>query len=605
MTLTVPTDFFDIGTLGISKLGEMLRVVTLTDGRILAVWYEGSATIANAPGITDTTGAVLGRIFDANGASPGAVFQVNTREVGAQNLPEVAVLADGGFVVAYQSLENYDGGNEDHDIYAQVFTSAGAKSGAEILVTDDAAVSGNEDWDTNPDVYATADGGFIISWTAGYTDRTMGQVFDSSGAEVGGQADLFDAPYLLAQGAQLANGDVVVVNGNDTLEIRLSDAGLDGAPAGVSGAAEPVVIDRDPNSLFAFYNPSVAALPNGNFVIAYTAYPIFAPQETSKAYIEVFGADGTLLSSEAQDLSSRPTGANVDVQVVVRPDGNFVALWVDYEPGATVLEQTAVVYMQEFAQDGTPSVDGPVEVWSIDLGLGDSIPNPTLTLMASGDLFLGFYDADNYSFSGGTDTLQGTIIESDGAGTGGGTTPVVDGVTKTGNKKDNTLKGSKKGDLLSGEGGNDKLFGKAGDDTLLGGDGRDKLDGGGGDDDLSGGEGKDLLKGQAGNDTLDGGAGRDKLDGGTGDDILTGGTDADVFFFRKNGGNDVITDFTAGEDRVFIDNALWGKKWTKVQKMLNKFVEQDGDDVLFTFGDNTLRILDADLATIADDLKII
>ncbi|KIN74810.1 calcium-binding protein [Sulfitobacter guttiformis] len=53
-----------------------------------------------------------------------------------------------------------------------------------------------------------------------------------------------------------------------------------------------------------------------------------------------------------------------------------------------------------------------------------------------------------------------------------------------------------------------------------------------------------------GNDTFDGGAGNDTVDGGAGDDTMTGGTGADVFIAGANGGADVITDFTLGEDRV-------------------------------------------------------
>jgi Ca2+-binding RTX toxin-like protein len=72
---------------------------------------------------------------------------------------------------------------------------------------------------------------------------------------------------------------------------------------------------------------------------------------------------------------------------------------------------------------------------------------------------------------------------------------------------------------------------------------------------LSGGDGNDRLYGGEGNDTLLGGAGNDWLSGGEGNDLLTGGTGGDDFVF--NGGQDIISDFTNGQDRIRIDADLW------------------------------------------------
>jgi len=81
---------------------------------------------------------------------------------------------------------------------------------------------------------------------------------------------------------------------------------------------------------------------------------------------------------------------------------------------------------------------------------------------------------------------------------------------------------------------------------------------------------KDLLNNRAdgGDDTLNGGKGDDVLFGGAGNDTLTGGEGADQFVFlaNSNNGNDVITDFQAGVDKVVfadlvsphdLQNAVW------------------------------------------------
>jgi Ca2+-binding RTX toxin-like protein len=82
------------------------------------------------------------------------------------------------------------------------------------------------------------------------------------------------------------------------------------------------------------------------------------------------------------------------------------------------------------------------------------------------------------------------------------------------------------------------LLGTAYADTILGLGGNDVLEGRGGNDILDGGAGSDRLSGGAGTDTLKGGIGNDRLSGGTGNDI---------FMFGTGDGQDVITDFAAGD----------------------------------------------------------
>jgi hypothetical protein len=133
-------------------------------------------------------------------------------------------------------------------------------------------------------------------------------------------------------------------------------------------------------------------------------------------------------------------------------------------------------------------------------------------------------------------------------------------------------------DNLSGNAGNDFLVGYAGDDTVDGGDGDDILFG----DDLgpsgSGGTpfretGNDVLIGGAGNDILIGGNNGTPVVGGLLGDYLTGGAGNDAFVFHLETltdsltvatelgkstsptlKQDFITDFTPGQDTIFIQN---------------------------------------------------
>lgn len=99
----------------------------------------------------------------------------------------------------------------------------------------------------------------------------------------------------------------------------------------------------------------------------------------------------------------------------------------------------------------------------------------------------------------------------------------------------------------------DDATGGRGGDRLVGNWLANRLDGGPGDDRLSGGGGDDRLIGGEGRDTLIGGGGHDTLYGGPGDDRMTGGAGRDTFIFTQPGfGNDVVTDFQLGVDRLDI-----------------------------------------------------
>ena len=108
--------------------------------------------------------------------------------------------------------------------------------------------------------------------------------------------------------------------------------------------------------------------------------------------------------------------------------------------------------------------------------------------------------------------------------------------------------------------------------------GRDTLIGGSGKDTIYGNAGSDKLYGGKGNDYLSGGSGNDSLYGGVGNDTLTGGSGKDVFVYAKSSGNDVITDYTAGTDKIKISSGSISK--TKIS----------GKDVVFTIGNGTLTV---------------
>lgn len=147
--------------------------------------------------------------------------------------------------------------------------------------------------------------------------------------------------------------------------------------------------------------------------------------------------------------------------------------------------------------------------------------------------------------TGGNDTLNGTAGNDAMYGYGGD-----DNIS--GGSGDDGVFGGSGDDNLSGGSGDDHIKGDSGDDDMSGGRGNDFMEGGSGDDDMSGGRGNDVMAGGSGDDYIDGGRGNDVIMGGTGDDVLTGGQGEDAFLYRAGDGHDTITDYTPGEDKIYM-----------------------------------------------------
>ncbi len=143
--------------------------------------------------------------------------------------------------------------------------------------------------------------------------------------------------------------------------------------------------------------------------------------------------------------------------------------------------------------------------------------------------------------------------------------------------------------------GNDhanRLFGDGNAEFLVGKGGHDRIHGRDGDDELRGGSGNDRLYGDDGNDLLIGGTGHDRLYGGTGSDELEGGAGRDTFFFfTHHTGDNVIRDFTMGEDTLYICKLRWVREIT---------LEQIDADIKLSF-DGKWSLTLEDFDTIAPD----
>ena len=150
-------------------------VIGLADGGFAVVWTDWSGT-----GGDTSESAIRMQRYDSDGNAVGGEILVNTTTEGEQEVPVISSLANGNFVVVWRDFSQSDDDASGFAVRAQVFDSAGIKVGGEFLVN-----TTTFDEQDLPDVAGLSGGGFVVAWddlstTGGDTDdwAVRAQIFD-------------------------------------------------------------------------------------------------------------------------------------------------------------------------------------------------------------------------------------------------------------------------------------------------------------------------------------------------------------------------------------------------------------------------------------------
>jgi hypothetical protein len=256
------------------------------DGRFFAVW---KTTLVEEGAFVES---IFGRRFEADGAPLGGDFALSTTRAGVA-APHVAVTPDGGFVAVWAAID------ETQDVYARRYDAAGDPLGPEFRVN--SYTTGEQD---RPRVSSGEDGAFVVVWDtygawwpeAPDLDDTgvFGRRFAGDGTPIGPEFQInsythdFQArPHI----AHAESGFIIVWGSLDELQ----EGGQDGDGAGVFGQ----VLDFEGERIGSEFQantyttnsqgaPTVAALPDGEFVVAWQS------DEQDGSQMGIFGQRFTL-----------------------------------------------------------------------------------------------------------------------------------------------------------------------------------------------------------------------------------------------------------------------------------------------------------------------
>ena len=495
-------------------------ITSLVNGEFLVTWTDIGQT-----GVDVSGSGIRGELFGANGVGIGGDFGINSTLAQDQFSSTCTGLANGGFVVAWTDASASGGDTSGDSIRAQVFAANGASVGAEFLVN--TTTTGAQ---FQPTIAGLANGKFVVAWTDGSQALGTGvtsiraQIFNADGTQ-------FHSEFLVDTAATtqsepkvtaLVGGGFVMAwdgTGDGSGEaINAKAFNADGAAVG----SEFVV---DAIGQGAQFFPSITALSDGGYVVAWTDQSLAAPDSDGNSVrAQVFHADGAKVGGEFL-VNTTTANSQMLVSIAGLVDGRFVAAWYDNsQTGGDTLG--SAIRAQVFNADGSSSGGE----FLVNTTVAGNQTAPTISALADGRFAVAWTD-----INGSLENVRMQVFD-----------PRTSAVH------------------LLGSAGNDTYAGTAFNDTIAGQAGNDSLSGLGGRDLLSGTTGKDVLDGGAGADTLNGGAGNDKLAGGAGADVLTGGVGADVFIFADalsvgtGALHDRITDFAAGIDKLDLSAFMAG-----------------------------------------------
>jgi len=302
-------DDVEVESLGQDSRKRSSAVATAADSRFVVVWksYE------------DGEHAIRGRLYEATGTPVGEALDIETTTDGVRHRPDVAMAADGSFVVSWDRAS-------DQTAYQVVARRFGANG---TPFDDEFGVSTNTSGDqSGPRVAAAPDGSFLVAWNS--------------------------SPVVVSPG---------LVSGLPVSDLDGSGNAVVGRVFEPDGSARTAEFVINQETLGSQARPSVAARSDGSFVATWDSEP--HDGDSLGIFARIVLPDGSLPDDEFL-VNVATTGAQRNADVAVGPGNRFVVTW----QGPGDHDGSVGVRARVFASDGEP-LSGEIAVNTREEGTQD------------------------------------------------------------------------------------------------------------------------------------------------------------------------------------------------------------------------------------------
>ena len=321
-----------------ATLAQFTSVVGLAGGGFVVAWEHHDHPL-DAGGF-----GVIAQMFDSSGAKVGGEFVLSNASESFQSEPDLAALPGGGFVGAWVEADGSGAG-----IRAQIFDADGDRLGAQIAVN--STILNHQ---LSPELATLADGGFVVVWydspAAGAGSALRAQRFDSGGAPLGSelQVNMTSTNTIHPAVAALAGGGFVVTWVDAaTYDVKARVYDSDGATVGDEFLVHPSGTAGE-QSL-----PTVAALPWGGFLISWTDSSARSDDLGGGIRARTFDALGVPVGAEFL-VNTATAGGQAYSDVAVLSSGAFVIGWTD-SSGVGGDSSASAIKAQVFDPGGGPT----------------------------------------------------------------------------------------------------------------------------------------------------------------------------------------------------------------------------------------------------------
>jgi hypothetical protein len=378
-----------------SNTQSQSQIAVLADGGWVVTWRSEAQDGAG--------GGIYSQRYAANGVRVGVETRVNTATAGEQTAPAVAALSDGGWVVTWTDQNNGDGSGQG--VLMQRYTASGAAAGAVQI-----ANSFTSSTQADPAV-AGYTGGYAVVW---YSSGNIGgnsndiylRRFDNSGNQVLVETRISTTPGNAAQAQAGSQSDpAIAARADGSLVIAWTDSnGNDGSSNGVylrtvsaSGTLSDVQLVNS-YTTGAQYEPAVATLTGGGFVVVWRS----DSQDGSSAgvYAQRFDANGVKVGTEFL-VNESTSGGQYQPAVTGTANGGFVVSWYNDNYDVSGTGSTSDVYVREFDAAGL-ALDGQRKLSSSSDGQESE---PAIAHLGNGNFVVSYSDYAT-SASGGNNTFE-------------------------------------------------------------------------------------------------------------------------------------------------------------------------------------------------------